>query len=112
MNEIILNIYLIIEKDYVVEYRVVYYEMEGGDDNKINFLKEHAVEDFPHAYKFNAYRDRNGNFLKYNKFAKLEDKGKHPVLYEEIFSQFDLPEMPLICVTPVIDGKLITSNKK
>lgn len=112
MNEIILNIYLIIEKGYVVEYRVVYYEMEGGDDNKINFLREHAEEDFHKAYKFNAFKDRNGNFLKYHKFAKLEDKGKHSDLYEEIFNKFDLPDNPLICVTPVVDGKLVTTTKK
>ncbi len=37
MNEIILNIYLIINNGIVVEFRAVAYEREGGDDNKINF---------------------------------------------------------------------------
>ena len=40
MNEIILNIYLVIANDLVVEFRVIAYEMEGGDDNKINFKEQ------------------------------------------------------------------------
>jgi len=46
MNEIILNIYLIINNGLVQEFRVVSYQMEGGDDRKIKFLKSHAKEDF------------------------------------------------------------------
>ena len=46
--------------------------------------------------------------MKYYKFAKLEDRGKHPNLYEEIFDKFNISERPLICVTPVVDGKFMT----
>jgi hypothetical protein len=111
MNEIILNIYLIINNGYVTEYRAVAYEMEGGDDNKIAFLRSKAVEDFDKGYRFDAFKDRYGRFLKYHKFAKMEDKGKHADLYEEIFSHFDIPDNPIICVTPVVDGKIITTTK-
>jgi hypothetical protein len=83
------------------------YEMEGGDDNKINFLKSKAREDFNSAYHFDAPSDKNGNFMPYNKFAKLEKRGRHFELFEEIFSNFDIPENPLICVTPVVDGKIL-----
>lgn len=110
MNEIILNIYLIINDDYVVEFRAAAYEMEGGDDNKIKFLKSKAVEDFPNSYRFNAPSDKNGNFMKYKKFARLEDRGRQFELFEEIFSRFDVPQNPLICVTPVVNGKIISSN--
>lgn len=110
MNEIILNIYLIIENGFVIEYGAVAYEMEGGDDNKIAFLKENAPHDFEKAYRFIAYKDKNGNFLKYPKFAKLEDKGRHYEIYDEIFSKFSLPDMPLICVTPVVEGKIMTGR--
>jgi hypothetical protein len=30
----------------------------------------------------------------------------HFRLFEEIFSKFNLPEKPLICVTPVVDGEI------
>ena len=54
MNEIILNIYLIINNGLVQEFRVVSYEMEGGDDRKIEFLKSHAKEDYPKAIIFDC----------------------------------------------------------
>lgn len=111
MNEIILNIYLIIENDYVVEFRAAAYEIEGGDDNKIKFLKTKAVEDFPNAYHFDAPKNKNEEFMKYKKFARLEDKGRQFELFEEIFQKFKVPQNPLICVTPVVDGKIISANK-
>jgi hypothetical protein len=110
MNEVILNIYLIINSNYVEEFRAIGYEIEGGDDDKIKFLKSKAVEDFDTSYKFNAPTDRLGRFMKYNKFAKLEDRGKQYQLFEEIFTEFNVPENPLICVTPVVDGKIVSSS--
>ena len=57
MNEIILNIYLVINNGLVQEFRVVSYEMEGGDDRKIEFLKTQAKEDYPKAIIFDAPSD-------------------------------------------------------
>jgi len=110
MNEVILNIYLIINNGYVVEFRAAAYEMEGGDDNKIKFLKSQAVQDFENSYHFSAPFDRLGRYMKYKKFARLEDKGRQFELFEEIFSNFKVPQNPLICVTPVVDGKIISSE--
>jgi len=109
MNEVILNIYLIINDGNVVEFRVVAYEMEGGDDRKIEFLKSKTVEDFNKAYHFNAPSDKNGNFMPYRKFAKLETRGRQFELFEEIFTNFKVSENPLICVTPVLDGKILAN---
>lgn len=106
MNEIILNIYLIINNGIVEQFRVVSYEMEGGDDRKINFLKSRAKEDYPKAVIFDAPSDKNGKFISYNKFHKLEKRGMHFQLFEEVFERFGVPENPLICVTPVVDGKI------
>jgi len=109
MNEVILNIYLIINKGMVVEFRAISYQREGGDDSKIDFLKKQAAEDFSRAYHFDAPSDKNGKFMSYNKFAKLEKRGRQYELFEEIFTNFDLPEKPLICVTSVVDGKIISN---
>jgi hypothetical protein len=107
MNEVILNIYLIINDGNVVEFRAVAYEKEGGDDRKISFLKSRAGEDFKKAYHFNAPTDKYGKFMPYKKFAKLENRGRQFELFEEIFAKFKVPENPLICVTPVLDGKIL-----
>lgn len=109
MNEIILNIYIIIENNKVIEFKAVSYEMEGGDDNKIKFLKAHAPDDYKDALSFYAPCDKNGNFMPYGSFSKLEKKGRQFELFEEIFSHFKVPSNPLICVTPVQDGKLLFS---
>jgi hypothetical protein len=110
MNEIILNIYLIINQGMVIEFRAFSYQIEGGDDYKIDFLKRNAAADFSRAYHFDAPSDKNGKFMSYSKFAKLEQKGRQYELFEEIFSSFNVPEKPLICVTPVVDGKIISST--
>jgi hypothetical protein len=108
MNEIILNIYLVIKNGFVVEFKAIGYEMEGGDDNKIKYLKEKAPHDFEQAYHFDAPINKYGRFMKYYKFAKLEKRGRQFELFEEIFSNFDVPQNPLVCVTPVVDGKIIS----
>src|SRR5674476_1660094 len=110
MNETILNIYLIIEKGFVVEYRANAYETGGDDEDKIKYLKKRVKEDFTKAYKFDSPSDKYGRFMKYHKFAKLEDRGKHPNLYEEIFEKFNISERPIICVTPVVDGKIMSDD--
>ena len=110
MNEIILNIYLIINNNIVEEFRAVAYEREGGDDNKIKFLKSRAKDDFDSAYRFDAPTDKYGKFMNYNRFSKLEKRGMQFQLFEEIFSNFNLPEKPLICVTPVLDGKILAGE--
>ncbi len=110
LKEIILNIYLIINDDYVVEFRAAAYEKEGGDDYKIKFLKGRAATDLDNAFRFDAPSDRNGNFMKYKKFARLEQRGKQYQLFEEIFSRFEVPEHPLVCVTPVVDGKILAED--
>jgi hypothetical protein len=106
VEEIILNIYLVINNGMLEEFRAMPYQHEGGDDSKIAFLKSRAAEDFVSSYHFNAPVDKNEKFMSYSKFHKLEKRGMHMQLFEEIFSHFDLPENPLICVTPVVDGKI------
>ncbi len=109
MNETILNIYLVINNGLVEGFRAIGYEMEGGDDRKIEFLKSRAKEDFEKAYKFDAPTDKKGKFMTYNRFHKFEKRGMHFQLFEEIFSNFDVAENPLICVTPVVDGEIYSS---
>lgn len=110
MKEIILNIYLIINNNYVIEFRAVAYEKEGGDDYKISFLKGRAAKDLDSAYRFDAPSDKNGDFMKYKSFARLEQRGKQFQLFEEIFSKFKVPQNPLVCVTPVVDGKILAEE--
>lgn len=108
MNEIILNIYLVINNGLVEAFKAVAYEMEGGDDRKIEFLKSHARGDYPNAVVFDSPTDKNGKFMSYNRFHKLEKRGMHFQLFEEIFQRYEVAENPLVCVTPVVDGEIFS----
>lgn len=105
MNELILNIYLIINSGIVEEFRAISYELEGGDDNKIKFLKSRVKEDFEKSFKFDSPADKDGKNMSYKKFHKLEKRGLQFQLFEEIFVKFGVPQNPLVCVTPVVDGE-------
>lgn len=107
MEETILNIYLIITNGFVTEFRAKAYKSDDGDNEKINFLKQRAKTDLKSAYHFDSPTNDKGEFMSYIKFAKLEKKGFHFELFEEIFQKFDVPEHPLICVTPVVDGEFL-----
>ena len=106
--ETILNIYLKIDNGFIVEYRAESYQHDGSDDEKIEFLKSKAKSDFYKAKIFNSPVTSNGKFMKYRHFAKLEDQGMHFQLFEEIFQEYKVPQNPLICVTPIVDGEIIS----
>lgn len=106
MPETILNIYLIINNGNVEAFKAKGYEQDGTDDAKIAFLKERAINDYNNAYHFDAPVNKRGAFMPYNQFAKLEKQGMHYQLFETIFNKFEVPENPLICVTPVVDGEV------
>ena len=106
MSEIILNIYLIINNGDVEAFKAKGYEKGGTDDSKIIFLKERAKEDFDNAYHFDAPVSKTGKYMSYNQFSKLEKQGMQYSLFEAIFEKFKVPEKPLICVTPVVDGEV------
>jgi hypothetical protein len=80
------------------------YQREGSDDEKIQFLKSKAKEDFYKSEKYHAPQNRKEQFMPYSKFAKLESQGLQFQLFEEIFSKYGVPQNPLVCVTPVVDG--------
>ncbi|MBU1096514.1 MAG: hypothetical protein CVV23_08130 [Ignavibacteriae bacterium HGW-Ignavibacteriae-2] len=110
MSETILNIYLVLENGHVTELRAKAYESDEGDGEKIKFLMSRSKDDFKGAYKFDAPTNSKGEFMKYNKFAKLEERGLHFQLFEEIFQKFQVPQNPLICVTPVVDGEILAKE--
>lgn len=105
--ETILNIYVIIDNNFVTSFKAKAYSIGGSDDEKISFLKSNSVKDYDSAYVFDSPKDGKNQFMTYKKFSKMEKHEKQYMLFEEIFEKFKVPESPLICVTPVVDGKII-----
>ncbi len=108
MKETILNIFLIIDNKKVTDIAVKEYSRDGSDGEKIEFLKTMAKVDFETAEHFGAPANRLGQFMSYRKFHKLEKRGLHYRLFESIFSHYGLGDAPLVCVTPVVDGKILS----
>ena len=108
MPETILNIYLIIDKNFVTAFKCKAYQQEGSDEEKIKYLKERTKEDFTSSYHFDAPQNKDGEFMSYKKFSKIESQGLQYKLFEEVFEKFQVPEKPLVCVTPVVDGEVWT----
>ena len=104
MAETILNIYLVINDGSVTSFRAKNYQIDGTDEAKILFLKSNAKNDFATAETFNAPVNKLGRFMPYKKFSKLESQGMQYRLFEEIFEKYAVPQNPLVCVTPVVDG--------
>ncbi|MBX3007549.1 MAG: hypothetical protein KF816_05920 [Melioribacteraceae bacterium] len=110
MTETILNIYLVINDGNVTAFRAKDYQIDGTDSEKILYLKKNAKNDFNTAETFNAPVNKLGRFMPYKKFSKLESQGMQYRLFEEIFEKFMVPQNPLICVTPVVDGDVWAQN--
>lgn len=110
MSEKILNLYLVIEQGVIEEFRAYSYEADGTDDEKISLLKKNAANDFSSSFKFDAPVSNSGKKMKYKQFSKLEKQGKQFLLFEEIFQKFQVPDSPLICLTPVVDGKILSAG--
>ncbi len=110
MRETVINIFLIIKNNYVVEFKAFKHQVEGDDYEKIDYLKSRVRQDYPLAESFPAPQNILGQFMRYSKFYRLEEQGMHYQLFEEIFQEFNAPENPLICVTPVVNGEIWDSN--
>lgn len=106
MEENILNIYLEIQEGKITGYRAISYRLDGSDEEKVTFLRSKANEDYRIAYRFDAPADKDGKFMSWKSFEKLRKRNMEIRLFEEIFSEFNLPAKPLILVTPVVDGKI------
>ena len=60
-----------------------------------------AASDVYKRQVFDSPSDKEGKFISYDKFHKLEKRGMHFQLFETIFQKFGVAENPLVCVTPV-----------
>ena len=101
---------MVIEGGFVSAFRAKAYESDEGDQEKIRFLKKRVSVDFSSAYSFDAPMNSRGHNMKYKQFARLEQRGMHFQLFEEIFNKFNVPENPLVCVTPVVDGNILAEE--
>jgi hypothetical protein len=108
--EKIVNIYVVIKNGFVVNLFAKDYTKDGEDQEKVQFLFENAENDFPTALEYGAAVNKNGEFLSYKQFNKLEKRGMHFQMFQHIFEELEMGNSPLICVTPIVDGKILSKK--
>jgi len=112
--EKIFNIFPIFEGDLYIRIGFRVHEMEGTDEEKINFLLSRVEQDITEM----IFIDLPENFtvklpdgavikgLTHESYDTLLHNGTDGLLYEPIFHLFDAPENPLSVSTSIVDGQV------
>lgn len=120
MTERIFNLYLFIQSrpassGIIQELGAMVHEHSGTDAEKIAFLQSQAKADLTEAQRFavperyvlvTANSEATQSGLDYRGYERLVQGGRHLELFEEIFKAMNAPADPVICITPVVDGKI------
>jgi len=113
-GERIFNLFLFIEGGIIQELGVVVHVHQGSDSAKIKFLQDSVASDFansqrfPLPHRFITIQGSDGvnrGRLSYDTFVFLMQNGAVAGVFEEVFQKIGAPQNPLMCVTPIVDGK-------
>lgn len=104
MNETIFNLYYFCSNGIITQLGAVPYNVSGNDEEKIDYLRSHAKEDFMKCEIFNI-SDKNENTLTIEYYNSLERLGRTLIVFEQVFQFFNAGASPLFCITPIVDGK-------
>jgi len=109
MKEKIFNCFLYTDGTEISQLGVVAHEMDGSDEEKMEFLRSSVHNDFLIANIANIRScligTSEGKF-KYSSYVALQRAGRSLEVFEEFFAQYNAPANPLCCITPIIDGEL------
>ena len=114
MKERIFNLFLIISDDIIREIGAVCYEQSGSDAQKLVFLQSKVIEDLEKAKRYpvpNRYvlvsEKKPGipGLIRYKSYLDLAITGDQLEFFEEVFADLKAPQNPLMCITPIVDGK-------
>lgn len=114
MLEIVYNLIGYYDEVEIISFLgVATHEIDGTDDEKLDFLGSRATEDSLTAMRFllpERYKLRRsdgpllpGNHLTLLDFRKLVRANRADIVFEEAMTILAVPMQPLVCVTPVFE---------
>ncbi|WP_300674569.1 hypothetical protein [Desulfoluna sp.] len=115
MEELIFNIFLISQNNFIKTIGVKTRVHKGTDQEKINFLQKNVESDinnlteFPIPDRYQIIDPENSiikGVLRSEKYQDLCDVGKSYEIFGDIFNYYNSVENPLMCVSIIVDGKL------
>ena len=122
MKEVILNLFLIINDDNLIEkIGAVAHEMDGDDNDKMSYLGVSVEKDLKNIKIFELPKNfhvvdverniRKERCISYGTFCELSRVGDERI-FEEIYEYYKAPQSPLRCITPVKNGKITYEGRE
>lgn len=108
MKEKIFNFFLYTDGIFINQLGVVVHEMDGAEEDKIEFLrssvyKDHLIADVANV-RLCSIGTSDGKF-KYSSYMALARTGRSLEIFEEFFTRYNAPKSPLCCITPIVNGE-------
>ncbi len=114
MTEKIFNIYIFGKSDRITEIGIVAHNLDGSDDEKMKFLRDHVISDldeaarFPLPEGFEVIEDNEiESALAYDLFREMILNGSYMHVLEPVLATLNAPVKPLMCITYVVDGQVV-----
>jgi hypothetical protein len=113
MNETAVNLFLYVESDVINGLGAVAHALDGDDHEIVAFLQSRVAVDAPQATRYPlpvpAIKSWLGidaqEGLSFEVFSYLARTGNALRLFEGPLQDLKAPERPLVCITPIVDGK-------
>jgi hypothetical protein len=105
--------------DVITEVGCVKHDVQGSNEEKIQFLQQHVESDFANAKKFelpdNFTTKSDGvtrKAIDYGIYKDLYNEGHGLLIFEKAFQHFYASANPLIVVTPVKNGQIYFEGRE
>lgn len=108
MKERIFNCFLYTDGEKISQLGVAVHEMDGSDEEKMDFLRRSVSSDCQIADIANVRSSTIGTsngIFKYSSYFALVRAGRSMEIFEEFFVRHDATETPLCCITPIVNGE-------
>ena len=108
MKERVFNCFLYTDGEKISQLGVAVHEMDGSDEEKMEFLRRSVSSDCLIADIANVRSCTVGTsdgIFKYSSYMAMVRAGRSMEVFEEFFARHDAPESPLCCITPIVNGE-------
>lgn len=108
MKEKFFNCFLYTDGTEISQLGVAVHEMDGSDEEKMEFLRRSVHSDCLIATLANVRSCSIGTsdgIFKYSSYMALVRSGRSLEIFEEFFARYDASANPLCCITPIVNGE-------
>ena len=100
------NLFYFVRDGIIESLGVASHRLHGTDDEKLTMLRARVDSDYTQCKRFDVpteWKSPGKNFS-VDSYRALERLGKSGLLFENVFDAIGASRMPLVCITPIVDG--------